>query len=936
MAPLPKAAGGGPGSNTISSNMADDLQDLMMSSDSDERSCPPPHIAARFYHSSRRKSSAVSSRRNSLTSHHSSRSARSTRSSHGGPYSTHIAQHLRRASIIESRKARLADRAAHAEQVRLRAAMAKAAPRVVSNTEERALAAQQARERLLAQVAANCHSEVERAKKVAEDARERKAADKLRKRDEMHERFAEAEKRKALYQQSQRRPRNNTLPVVDEKTQLTSLRLPRNEDEAARILQRVWTQRQRRRALAGFMQLGLTPDRIQQSNFEDARTLLSNDSVLTQSSKVLKYCYVEKREDQSTLPRVFLSSFMILGQPDAILGSEGPQEEDLVLKSKSLLLAFDRLQSVCRGKQIPGVLPALPIFSSALSQFYDAFSAWKNHDMSVLLSTMLKQFVELDAIWQTVKNSPSKQVTDDYREGIQQNQTLLLVRLKRMLGPDEAMKRIKAVIREARKAKSKQSRAVGAGRPKARSTQLKGPSHDVVSAPRWNSTISQQPIYTRDVSTNSDALVRRTASLLPDNRIVMHELALNREYRIDAEPKPERQQAIVQSVTESIQAVLQTDLGDMWITTFAENIRDKILGLVTPGKSLHTMIEEALDIEMIARQIKMGTFSYPQFFSFIASILPRICAPVRDPEIRALAEDDSEDYVARLARLYYVIDLLCLDKANFTLQMNAPILVEQAASYEERSFEETLQSSSLPTKALRWWGQARLKLYEDLARRPESANQASSRITPDRIYLQGLVDLAISASPIIQDVETPETLELDVERLSHIRSTTLRIIATASILLTAKNLLKRDVCSSWKPEAQRLQDIAYDSPPTAFISALESAHALPPLTKAQTTGTIERILVDARAGQTTHPVMKVLFSKLKSHVLARLSTSSAEERTRVSSTAGEVLAGIGLVEFVDQIFGIVEDLKRVGEVDREAHGRWYDEIARTAEREVAR
>jgi hypothetical protein len=111
---------------------------------------PPPRIAARFYrHSTKyRKSSAASSRRNSLSSTHSHTSNRSYRNT---CQSHHIAQHLRRASILETRKARLADRAAHAEQVRLRAALAKAAPRA-SNIEERALAAKVARERHLAPI----------------------------------------------------------------------------------------------------------------------------------------------------------------------------------------------------------------------------------------------------------------------------------------------------------------------------------------------------------------------------------------------------------------------------------------------------------------------------------------------------------------------------------------------------------------------------------------------------------------------------------------------------------------------------------------------------------------------------------------------------------------------------------------------------------------
>ncbi|KAK8026074.1 T-complex protein 11-domain-containing protein [Apiospora arundinis] len=128
--------------------------------DQDRQYTPPPRIAARFYRptQNRRKDSAASSRRNSISSAHS-------RSSHGftrrdGPQSKYVAQQLRRASILEDRKARLADRAAHAEKVRLRAAMAKAGQQKISNSEERALAAAQARESKLADIVTACAEEV--------------------------------------------------------------------------------------------------------------------------------------------------------------------------------------------------------------------------------------------------------------------------------------------------------------------------------------------------------------------------------------------------------------------------------------------------------------------------------------------------------------------------------------------------------------------------------------------------------------------------------------------------------------------------------------------------------------------------------------------------------------------------------------------------------
>nr|POE94293.1 hypothetical protein CFP56_16533 [Quercus suber] len=108
---------------------------MAMADDSAQQiNVPPPHLAARFYRAranARRKSSAASSRRNSMSSVQSHASSRSHRRSSAiglGAQSSYIAQHLRRNSIIESRKARLADRAAHVEQVRLRAALAKSAP----------------------------------------------------------------------------------------------------------------------------------------------------------------------------------------------------------------------------------------------------------------------------------------------------------------------------------------------------------------------------------------------------------------------------------------------------------------------------------------------------------------------------------------------------------------------------------------------------------------------------------------------------------------------------------------------------------------------------------------------------------------------------------------------------------------------------------------
>src|SRR5690349_20404504 len=88
-------------------DIPEESEDMNFSDDNQAVLSPPARIAARFYRPSmtRRKSSATSSRRNSLTSNHSQLSNSSYRQA---CRNNHVAQYLRRASIIESRKNRLA------------------------------------------------------------------------------------------------------------------------------------------------------------------------------------------------------------------------------------------------------------------------------------------------------------------------------------------------------------------------------------------------------------------------------------------------------------------------------------------------------------------------------------------------------------------------------------------------------------------------------------------------------------------------------------------------------------------------------------------------------------------------------------------------------------------------------------------------------------
>ncbi|KAI9767522.1 MAG: hypothetical protein M1839_004482 [Geoglossum umbratile] len=922
--------------------------DLMSSDDMAQGASPPPHIAARFNKrpTNRRRSSAASSRRNSLSSSHSHHS----RHSYHGAQSRYVAQHLRRASIIESRKARLADRAAHAEAVRMRAAMAKAAMRP-SNSEERALAAQQAREKILAQVAAVCAEEVRRAKNIAEGMKEKREAEGRKLREVMEERLADAERRRIelLDKRNTRRSRAGSVPRAEDKRPSRGKESAEKKETAAQTIQKAWRIAQRRKVVKNFTELGLSIEGVRDTSFEEVGALLSQETVIKATTKVLQLCGLPDGEGGATgersAARTFLSAFLILGHPAQVLSSDGEQEQvhtasvnarspeladaqfqDLITKSKDLLISFEHLlSSLTTSTSFLASSIQLQSLSEAYVSFFTAFSAWKAHDSSVLVETMIAQFVELDLIWQKVKNE-TEEVTAEYRQGIREQQILLLVRIKKLAGPDKAKRLVRDAMREAHKSRMK--KPAGDVRPRATPAET--------SADQLPQNRSQRP---RE-SMQFDELLKAMSSI-PDNRLLVHELAINREYRIGAGGGVtfHVRETLNRAVFDGMRRDIQAGIGDRWIIAMVENLRDRLLRLLQPHQSdssLYTVVSETLDPVLIENECRQGSFSYERFFAFMQSILPKMCAPARDVDVKAFAEDRSGDFIDRLARLVRVIDLLVLDHANFMLQISAPDLIREAPGYEERRFAHDLATGSVTLdKTKRWWRDAREKVLAELARRDlEGSNQSTHRPTFEKIYFRGLTDVAIATSKL-QDDELPETLHLDIQRVMRFRRHSLRIVAVGSILLTAKNLLKRDVRTQWRTEADRIWKILKDnelseSPGSAaaaeIVSTIEFSHTLPPVTKVQLHSIVARVLAQVQAGQISDPVMRLLFQRLKTHIFVRLSATSANDRVRVASTASEGLASSGLPEYIGLVGQMVEELMRVSDVDRKSHHTWYEKI----------
>lgn len=969
---------------------------------------PPPHIAARFYRptQNRRKGSAASSRRNSISSTHSRASLGCAPDDDGdGPQSKHVAQHLRRASILEDRQKRLADRAAHAEKVRLRAALAKAATRDISASEERALAAQQARERNLAEIAAACAEEVKRAKAVAESMKEKREQEIKKMRLQMEERLAEAEKRREeLRNKGSTRTRGRgqsiltsrkTVEVMPEVKELKERdSSPMRDDVAVTKIQWWWRAALRKRAVSEFLQLGLTIDGVRDTSFENVVELLGQEKVLLITARVLRICGLQEGNtgsvDEMAAVRTFLSAFLILGHPAQVLSNrEGsgeqeqvgatlaqpmpkddlanPQLQELVGKARDLLISFEntlsRLTSLNNYTPPPALVESLP---EVYATFYNAFIAWKARDSSALIQVMLLQFVELDAIWQSVKDTTDPSVTDQYRQSIQDNQVKLMVRIKKLAGAEQGKKMVFEAVRKARKARA-QRKPAGDTKPRIADQSITTETvmdDFVTTGERRAAAATQQPTPPSTPQArqrSSDIHVRpasRKGSLLPDNRIVVHELAISREYRVSADEFMEAENKALQPLLDEMRNTMVDDEKDQHfylLLCIADYIRDKLQRLVRPGNSMHTFIGELLDVDMAKRQFSAGSFSYEKFFSSMGALLPKLCAPVRDDEVKDLVENKLSQgtYVDRLEALILFIDVMLSDYANHLLHLVAPQLIESGPQYEAKSFSTALEMGDHDLSvAEAAWRAARGKVLTEVARRdPEGINHPKSRPTPDKIYNQMLVDVFTQLSPL-SSAEVPEMLRLDRKRIAKFGTLSRRIITASAILLQCKNLLKRDVRAPWKTEAGRIMAVleAADQLPNSdaivdgVMAALEAGRSMPVATKGHLRALVQKLAMASMECATKangtlpnseprEPVLRLLLNRLRGHILARLAAGSTSEKVKATSTAGEKLAGLGLAEFTDRVREMVDEIAKVGSVDREAHSVWWESVAEKAERE---
>ncbi|KAK6334294.1 hypothetical protein TWF730_003508 [Orbilia blumenaviensis] len=921
----------------------------------------PPHIAARFY-----KPKKPAQRR------------RSSSNSSTGPGYVHPTEraHSRRLKFLESRKSRLAAQALHAEKVRSR--VNHGSHQVISARlqaiNDSLRAAKEAREAQLAKTAAACASEVAKAKAIAEGVRLKRESEIQAIKDGVQDKLNAAEERRLelLRARQNRRPRGSSASLKNPSeisevveplrkaardgtgTASPPKRQPTAEevrDSAARRIQRSWMAHRNSEIVSSFVRQGITLETFGTMPFEMATAAIQNPELAKATGNILQLGGVlEDSDEASNLTkacRTFLSAYLILGHPAAVLSNDGENEKALIVQSRDLLCAFESwILSTSANNGHLGAPRRRQAFIDAYQPFSIAFNAWKERDQLELLNGMVNQFVELDLLWQKVKDDSEPQVAAEFKESIQENQMMILSRMK-AIGGKKATEMLKKAVQKARR---KLHRKQADRKPRAVASETTSANQTTQSL---GIQAAMQQVEDGSKADEDSALSYQTAfddesKFKLTNRQIAHELLLDRGFRFKERTKDQIEQTVEYQAKKAFYDLMREDIAEgefeKWIPSMAETVRQKLLRLVPAGSSVYQIISNSIDIDLITQQCRAKTYDHVPFFGFIYSLIPKLCSPARDEACQALVNDVSpdQDYISRLEKLLDFLELMQLDHANYQLMTAAPHIIPHATQYEQHMFTEDLAGGRFDLSRTKTWLNTTVseRLAELASRDTENVNHPRQQPSVFSLVNQGYVSLLIHLDPL-SSVIFPETFHMDGERVVNLYKEVNTVVVSSAMLLTIKSLLRKDARTAWKGAREKTAELMKnprlnpDAKADALVTFLKEdlgtnitesqvGHIRPAVRRLF--GNVENARMGDTSGLLADPVVKVMLARLKGFVLARLNAQTPKDKVRLASGAVETLTSFGMAEQVAEIAGIVDGVLMLAAVNRECYWKWYEEI----------
>ncbi|XP_057342430.1 T-complex protein 11-like protein 2 [Manis pentadactyla] len=275
------------------------------------------------------------------------------------------------------------------------------------------------------------------------------------------------------------------------------------------------------------------------------------------------------------------------------------------------------------------------------------------------------------------------------------------------------------------------------------------------------------------------------------NMTLAHEIAVNENFQLKQDAFPENSLAgqVKHIVHQAFWDVLESELSaeppeyEHAIKLF-EEIREILLSFLTPGGNrLRNQICEVLDTDLIRQQAEHSTVDIQGLASYVISTMGKLCAPVRDEDIRELKA--TGNIVEGLRQIFHVLNLMKMDMVNFTIRSLRPHLQRQLVDYERTKFQEILEETpSALDQTTEWIKESvdeELLSLSEPALTPGAENSNKPSLSPTLVLNNSYLKLL---QWDYQKKELPETLMTDGARLQELteKLNQLKMIACLSLI----------------------------------------------------------------------------------------------------------------------------------------------------------
>uniref|UniRef100_A0A3Q1GMA4 T-complex protein 11-like protein 1 n=1 Tax=Acanthochromis polyacanthus TaxID=80966 RepID=A0A3Q1GMA4_9TELE len=272
------------------------------------------------------------------------------------------------------------------------------------------------------------------------------------------------------------------------------------------------------------------------------------------------------------------------------------------------------------------------------------------------------------------------------------------------------------------------------------------------------------------------------------NLSLAHEILVNRDFCFKPRSPPTGSlegrvtEVVHRAFWDSLQEQLSSDPPNYsHATILLQEVKTMLQSLLMPGHvQLRSQLDEVLDMELIQQEVDHGALDLHRLAGFIINTMASLCAPVRDPEVRALR--DLKEPVELLREIFQVLGLMKTDMVNFTIQSLRPHLMQQAVQYERAKFQQILENqpgeegfNSRVLQSPTFLTASAFTVQSDSSG-PDSRGPLSATAVLNRAYMH-----LLHWDP--QDQKYPETVLMDQARLDALGQRLQMLVLEASVLL---------------------------------------------------------------------------------------------------------------------------------------------------------